>query len=59
MGAPPARQGQREGAAEIDLEAIVIEADPQPMANQATGHAIEDVAQTKPDEVVTGTVVSS
>ena len=47
--------------AQIDLEAIVVEADTQPVANEARGHAIEDLAlrRTKPLEEVTVTMVSS
>ena len=37
--------------AQIDLEAIVVEADTQPVANEARGHAIEDLAQ---DEATRG-----
>ena len=40
-----ARQRHLLRAAEIDLEAIVIEADTQPVADQARGHAIEHLAQ--------------
>ena len=44
LGAPPTRQGQQEGAAEISLDVLVMDAQPQPMTDQATGHGVEDMA---------------
>ncbi len=41
----PAGQGHHGGRAEEAIEAVVIQADPQLMADQPRGHRIEDLAQ--------------
>ena len=41
---PPPRQRELMGAAEIDLEPVVMEPDPQPVADQTRGHAVEHLA---------------
>ena len=45
--------------AQIDLEAIIVEADTRPVADEARGHAIETLRRTKPLEEVAVTMVSS
>ena len=46
MGAP-ARQGEQMAAADEDVEAVVVEAHAQTMADQARGHGVEHLAQAE------------
>ena len=43
--AAAARQGHQMRAAEEDLEPVVVEAHPQPVADEARGHGVEDPAE--------------
>ena len=43
--AAAARQGHQMRAAEEDLEAVVVDAHPQPVADQARGHGVEDAPE--------------
>ena len=44
---PPTGLGQLMGTAEIDFEPVIVEAHPQPVADQARGHTVEHLAQDK------------
>ncbi len=44
LGSASARQAQQEAAAEIGLDAVVVDAQAQTMTNQPARHGVEDVA---------------
>ena len=42
---PPARQRHEMGAADEDIEPVIVEAHPEPVSNQARGHGVEYLAE--------------
>jgi nucleotidyltransferase/DNA polymerase involved in DNA repair len=55
----PARQRHEMGAADEDIESVIVETNPEPVSNQAGGHGIEYLAKREPAGDVTRTLTSS